>query len=398
LARLLVFLLLAAALCFGAPAAAQNFEERKQSVDSKIADLNAKIEAAQAREAELSMQIRSVTTKIRALESRVNDLSAQLVGLEESLALHRERLARITELYELLSRRLEFLRRQHAAAQQRLDLRLIEVYQSEETDTLDVLLSASSFTDVLDQLDYMRKLGGQDKRIADEVRRGRDRMRVLKERAARTKQKVQAATRVVEVRTNEVRSVRNQLVATQQGLASARASKHESLVATREEEKHHASEAAALQAVSAQLAARINAAQAIPSATSLAVGGDTTPSASGLIWPVSGPVVSGFGWRWGRMHEGIDIAVGSGTPIVASAAGVVIYAGWMGGYGNLIIIDHGGGLATAYAHQSSFAVGGGPVGQGQTIGYVGCTGHCFGDHLHYEVRVNGGAVDPLGYL
>ena len=124
----------------------------------------------------------------------------------------------------------------------------------------------------------------------------------------------------------------------------------------------------------------------------------TTPSSSGLVWPVSGPVVSGFGWRWGRMHEGIDIAVGGGTPIVAAAAGVVIYAGWMGGYGNLIIIDHGGGLATAYAHQSSFAVGGGPVGQGQTIGYVGCTGHCFGDHLHFEVRVNGAPVDPLGYL
>ena len=323
----------------------------------------------------------------------------RLAALEHDLALHRERLARITELWKLLSQRLEFLRRQHAAAQQRLDLRLIEIYQSEETDTLDVLLSASSFTDILDQLDYMRKLGSQDRRIAGEVKRGRDRMRILKERAARTRQKVQAATRVVEARTNEVREVRNQLDRDAAGAGerarrrSARASSR-----SREEERHHASEAAALQAVSAQLAARINAAQAVPSATSLAVGGDTTPSASGLIWPVSGPVVSGFGWRWGRMHEGIDIAVGSGTPIVASAAGVVIYAGWMGGYGNLIIIDHGGGLATAYAHQSSFAVGGGPVGQGQTIGYVGCTGHCFGDHLHFEVRVNGAAVDPLGYL
>jgi murein DD-endopeptidase MepM/ murein hydrolase activator NlpD len=195
-----------------------------------------------------------------------------------------------------------------------------------------------------------------------------------------------------------VRSVRNQLVATQQGLASARASKRESLVATREREQEYASEAAALQAVSAQLAARINSAQAASAATSLAVSSDTTPSSSGLIWPVSGPVVSGFGWRWGRMHEGIDIAAGYGTPIVSSAAGVVIYAGWMGGYGNLVIVDHGGGLATAYAHMSSFAVGGGPVGQGQTLGYVGCTGHCFGPHLHFEVRVNGGAVDPLGYL
>jgi murein DD-endopeptidase MepM/ murein hydrolase activator NlpD len=70
----------------------------------------------------------------------------------------------------------------------------------------------------------------------------------------------------------------------------------------------------------------------------------------------------------------------------------------MGGYGNLIIIDHGGGLATAYAHMTGYAVGAGPVSQGQTIGYVGCTGHCYGPHLHFEVRVNGSAVDPLGYL
>ena len=398
MARRFVLLSLAAALCLGAPAAAQNFEERKQSVDGKIADLNQKIEAARAREAELSMEIRSVTSRIRSLETQVGDVSARLAALENNLALHRERLERITELWKLLGQRLEFLRRQHRAAQQRLDLRLIEIYESDETDTLDVVLSAGSFTEILDQLDYMQKLGSQDRRIADEVRRGRDRMRILKERAARTRVKVQAATRVVEARTNEVREIRNQLVARQQGLAAARAEKNESLVAVRETEKEAASEAAALLAVSAELAARINAAQAVPSATSLAVGGDTTPSASGLVWPVSGPVTSGFGWRWGRMHEGIDIAAGSGTPIVASAAGVVIYAGWMGGYGNLIIIDHGGGLATAYAHQSSFAVGGGPVSQGQTIGYVGCTGHCFGDHLHYEVRVNGAAVDPLGYL
>jgi murein DD-endopeptidase MepM/ murein hydrolase activator NlpD len=99
------------------------------------------------------------------------------------------------------------------------------------------------------------------------------------------------------------------------------------------------------------------------------------------------------------MHEGIDIAVPGGTPIHAAASGTVIYAAWMSGYGNLIIVDHGGGLATAYAHQSAFAVGGGSfVAQGSVIGYVGCTGHCFGDHLHFEVRVNGAPVDPLGYL
>ena len=99
------------------------------------------------------------------------------------------------------------------------------------------------------------------------------------------------------------------------------------------------------------------------------------------------------------MHEGIDIAVPTGTAVVASASGQVIYAGWMGGYGNLVLIDHGGGLATAYGHNSGFAVGSGQsVAQGQVIAYAGSTGNSTGPHVHFEVRVNGSPVDPLGYL
>jgi murein DD-endopeptidase MepM/ murein hydrolase activator NlpD len=110
-------------------------------------------------------------------------------------------------------------------------------------------------------------------------------------------------------------------------------------------------------------------------------------------------VTSPYGERWGRMHEGIDIGVGYGTPIAAAASGTVVYAGWESGYGNFVVIDHGNGLATAYGHQSRIAVSNGEaVTQGQVIGYVGCTGHCFGPHLHFEVRVNGAPVDPLGYL
>jgi murein DD-endopeptidase MepM/ murein hydrolase activator NlpD len=110
-------------------------------------------------------------------------------------------------------------------------------------------------------------------------------------------------------------------------------------------------------------------------------------------------VTSPFGYRWGRLHAGIDIGVPYGTPIHAAAAGQVVIAGWVGGYGNYTCIDHGGGLATCYGHQSSFAVGvGASVAQGQVIGYVGSTGHSFGAHLHFEVRINGSPVDPLGYL
>jgi murein DD-endopeptidase MepM/ murein hydrolase activator NlpD len=103
--------------------------------------------------------------------------------------------------------------------------------------------------------------------------------------------------------------------------------------------------------------------------------------------------------RWGSLHPGIDIGAGMGTPIKAAASGRVIVAAYSGGYGNLVVIDHGNGLATAYAHQSRIAVSvGQEVSQGQVIGYVGSTGFSTGPHLHFEVRVNGSPADPMGYL
>jgi murein DD-endopeptidase MepM/ murein hydrolase activator NlpD len=182
------------------------------------------------------------------------------------------------------------------------------------------------------------------------------------------------------------------LISTQQQLAVARTSKRQTLSSIQESEKEFLHEVNGLQAASAALAAKIRSTQSGGSAGS-------GVSASGLVWPVSGPITSPFGWRWGRMHEGVDIGASTGTPIHAAASGTVIYAGWMSGYGNLVVVDHGNGLSTAYGHQSAIAVGNGSsVGQGQTIGYVGCTGHCFGPHLHFEVRVNGSPVDPLRYL
>jgi len=123
-------------------------------------------------------------------------------------------------------------------------------------------------------------------------------------------------------------------------------------------------------------------------------------SSEGFIWPVSGSVTSPYGSRWGRLHAGIDIDAYAGQPIAAAKSGTAVYVGvGMTGYGNVTMIDHGGGLATLYAHQSAFAVSSGAqVAQGDIIGYVGCTGSCYGDHLHFEVRVGGNPVDPMGYL
>jgi murein DD-endopeptidase MepM/ murein hydrolase activator NlpD len=129
------------------------------------------------------------------------------------------------------------------------------------------------------------------------------------------------------------------------------------------------------------------------------VAGPIRQGSGSLIWPLSGPVTSGFGYRWGRLHAGIDIAVGVGTAIRAADGGRVAIAGWLGGYGNYTCIQHGGSLSTCYGHQSGIGVSvGQSVSQGQVIGSSGNTGNSTGPHLHFETRVNGNPVDPMGYL
>ena len=116
-------------------------------------------------------------------------------------------------------------------------------------------------------------------------------------------------------------------------------------------------------------------------------------------WPVRGRISSRFGPRWGRMHEGLDIAVNTGTQVRASADGVVRFAGWNGGYGYLVVIDHGRGIETRYAHNSRILVRRGQrVKRGEVIALSGSTGNSTGPHVHFEIRQNGKAVDPLRYL
>ncbi len=122
-------------------------------------------------------------------------------------------------------------------------------------------------------------------------------------------------------------------------------------------------------------------------------------SVSGLIWPLSGRINSYYGYRWGSLHTGIDIDGVTGQPYVAAASGKVVSAGWNGGYGYAILIDHGNGVATRYAHSSKLQVSAGQsVNKGQTIGLVGSTGRSSGSHLHFEILINGSSVNPLNYL
>ncbi len=386
-------LVLVLAVVAAAPAGADTIVERKQSVDAKIAALGARVAETQREESSLRAEVESASSEIRALAQRVSDISIQLEPLERELELRRERLRQLNELFRVQTERLKLLRRQHAIALHRLGDRIDRLYRQEQIDTLSLLLSSASFTDALDVYDYLHRIADEDQRIADEVGAAKRRVRQQREETRTTRKRHRQETRVVAVRVGQIRALRDRLAASRSGLVATQAQRQQDLADLSAAEQEHLTEMESLQQVSAELTAKIQAAQAAAGT------GGGSPSASGYIWPVSGPVTSPFGWRWGRMHDGIDIGAASGTPIRAAAAGTVIYAGWLGGYGNLTVIDHGGGVATAYGHQSSIAAGSGAyVAQGQVIGYVGSTGHSTGAHLHFEVRVNGVPQDPLGYL
>ncbi len=395
--RLSIGLLLAGLLLIVSPVASgqESASEKKEIVDGRINALERKIEAAREREGVLSAEIEVVTDKIDALQTDVDAASSRLGQLETVLALHQRKLDRLNQLYTLQTRKLVFLQRQHKEAVARLSRRLVEIYTSERTSSLSVVLESGSFSDMLDQLEFLNTIGRQDRKIAGEVETAKLQMQETRNSTRKTRRQVAETTQTVAMRTAEQRAVRDRLAWSQRELATARRDKRATLASVQEDKEEAIGHMRDLQAESAALAARIRSAQSssiVPAPTGAA-------SAAGYVWPVHGVLTSNYGWRWGRMHEGIDIAVSNGTPVVAAAAGTVIVAGWMGGYGNLVVVDHGGGVSTAYGHNTSVAVGvGQQVAQGQLIAYSGNTGHSTGPHVHFEVRINGAAVDPLGYL
>ena len=390
--RLLVLLVVVLLGVLAAPASGDNYS-RKHAIDARLQRVQAKLAWAERRQRELSAQLDSVNGRLRALSKRVGDVSTRLVTIEHALALHQEKLDRLTELYKVETERFLSFKHQYGITVERLDQRLVDLYEGGEPSTMEVVLSSNSFSDLISRADYADSLRVQDARIAGQIKPAKEEANAQRLRTQRFHAVVAAETRTIRVETEQVRSVERTLFLQKHKLATARSTRREGLIQVKESRSEFIHEVAGLSAASAALAARIQGSSGSYSPS------DTTPSAAGLIWPVNGPVTSPFGMRWGRMHEGIDIGVPNGTPIHAAASGRVIYAGWMDGYGNLVAIDHGRGLSTAYGHQSRIAVSNGQtVSQGQVIGYVGCTGHCFGPHLHFEVRINGTPVDPMGYL
>lgn len=390
--------LLAVTLAAASGTAAVDPSSEKARIDGALGRLRGQAVEAEQRAGVLTEELSAVAGRVRELEAGVDAQQARLAVLESALSAARARLESLDRTITTQTARLERLRGEYRIALSRLEQRVRHLYMTDGPDVLSFVLGTSSFTDILDNLELLSRIGRQDERIAAQVKTARDgvaearkRTRVAREEQARVEAVAAAATA-------EQQGVVTRLVASRDALVSAQREKSATLASIEGDQADIHAEIEDLEAQSASLAEQIRQAQqpsSSPSAPPI-----VPPTGSGLLgWPVSGPVVSGFGMRWGRMHEGIDITCPTGTPVRAAGAGTVIWAGWRGGYGNLVVVDHGGGLSTAYAHNSAFASSvGQSVAAGQVISYAGSTGNSSGPHVHFEVRVNGGAVDPLGYL
>jgi peptidoglycan DL-endopeptidase CwlO len=391
-------LLLGLALLVTQPALADSgYGKQKAALDAKLAAAQARIAKARVRERQLDGQIADLNGRIGSLESRVSDIAGTMSAIQTDLGLRRRRLAVLGRLYGAQTARVQQLRHIYRIAVARLDLELVTIYKSPQPGALELALQAKSFQDVLDELDYLSLFAKQDETVAQQVASAKRRVALARSDTAKVRHRVANETKLIDARLEQAEIIHAELLTRAQALSSRRAGKSMALLLARTQERAAIQESNATQAASAQVEAKIRAAETQPSSNQGA--SVATPSAAGLIWPVNGPITSPFGPRWGGFHPGIDIGVAAGTPIHAATAGTVIWCGWQSGYGNLVVIDAHNGIATAYAHQSRIAVScNQDVTQGQVIGYVGCTGFCTGPHLHFEVRVNGTPVDPLGYL
>jgi peptidoglycan hydrolase CwlO-like protein len=211
--------LLAVVLALAAPAlAGDNYGDQKAAVDAKLAHLHSKIAKAHAKEAALSSQIGGLTNEIHALEQRVGDVSSQLTSLQSDLALHQRRLDKLNQLFHLQTIRFRDLKHQYKLAVRRLNLRLIDIYKQSEPTTVDVLLAARSFNDVLDQLDYLGAVAAQDKSVAAQVATAKGQVKVARQKTRTVRHSVSQEKRVIDARAQLQAILRGELLASRSTL------------------------------------------------------------------------------------------------------------------------------------------------------------------------------------
>jgi len=351
------------------------------------ADLSSKLDDKQAALEQAKDKKGVLTTDVSRYGNQIDRLTGEVAALRTREAAVQQELDRAEAELAAEQHDLRVLRERLDRTVKALEDRLVDIYKADDPNAISVVLESDGVDDVLSRYEYLQRIQDRNSEIVGRVRELRDDTAATVERVRTTRDSI-AAKQAELVRTRE------ELEAREAQLDAARDRARNAL-------GRIGGHVDRLESDVGKIEKKIQARLAAASGVANLPAGPIQGGSAGFIWPVNGSIVSGFGMRWGRMHNGVDIAVPAGTPIRAAKDGSIAFAeseAESGGYGNFTCIDHGGGLSTCYAHQSSFAITSGSVQQGDVIGYVGCTGHCFGDHLHFEVRINGTAVDPMGYL
>lgn len=387
-------LILIFTLVTGATVSADELEDEKAAYEAEA-------EAAKQKSDIMQAKIDSVSELKRVLD---DEAAVAVANYDEKQGALDETLNRLEENSVKLLAAQRDLEKKHKV----LEKRVKDIYINGQISYLDVLFGAQDFADFLTRMDLLKRVIMQDSDLVNEVLEYQNEIvEIGKNLEADRKIQSELAEKAA-----LAKNIKLQKVAEQQALidrmnndkevydrqyAEMMAASNE--VARLIEQKRYQEQVAAMEA-ERQRQAQQNSSQYQEQ------GGEVVPSGSGgMIWPVSGEITSPFGWRthpiFGSQifHSGLDIGADYGVPIVAAQSGVVIEAGWIGGYGNTVMIDHGGGVVSLYGHNQSLAVDvGQSVSQGQVISYCGSTGNSTGPHCHFEVRVGGEPVSPYNYL
>jgi murein DD-endopeptidase MepM/ murein hydrolase activator NlpD len=370
---------------------------RQQQIDQRLQTLASQVEEASAQETELLAQLDATAVRRRELDNRLSAIDAQIARVEADLAGATGQLTEVEAGLRRASAKLADTEDGMQVARQELINRAVDAYiRDPASRAAAVILGRGQFRDVAATQSFWRSTVATQRHAVDQYRTLRQQLEGEQAGLSTVREQVTTQRDVVSGRREQLVQARAAQADVRRQVATEEAQEQKLLSDARKRVSEFEAQIAALKRESDSIAVFLRSRQS---------GKPIPPGAGVLGRPVDAPITSGFGPRvhpiFGtvRMHTGIDFGAPAGTPIRAAAAGKVLGAGDRGGYGNAVIIDHGGTLATLYAHQSRIAVvEGQTVTRGQTIGYVGSTGFSTGPHLHFEVRVNGNPVDPIAYL
>ncbi|HVM03640.1 MAG TPA: peptidoglycan DD-metalloendopeptidase family protein [Acidimicrobiales bacterium] len=351
-----------------------------------VAAMREKREAARQKRAKLAAELNHLRASDAQLTKAVKTLDQQVAAQQAGADAARQAVQAALAAVAESEARIKATETEMATMHNAVINRAVSVYVRPKDNAIVGVIGAKDLGEASRRSSLLAQVTNKDRDVLD-------RLRALREDLGDEQAKAAAARDVAAER-------REAVLARLSELQKARKEKQRLSAALDARIRQYQAEADAVAAQESGLTALIQTrTQARASRSAADPGLDGRISGAGLVWPLRGTVTSPFGPRWGRLHAGLDISGGTGTPIRAAKGGQVIFAGSMSGYGNCVIIDHGGGLTTLYAHQSRLGTSdGADVGQGDVIGYVGSTGHSTGPHLHFETRVGGSPQNPRRYL